>query len=285
MSSEVQPVLVSSREDGITILSLNWPHRRNAIDPIAAKCLFDKLLAFENDPSQKVCILTGVGGTFCAGFDLFHSAASSDGDKKAEYDSKDEGYHFSTPPESAQPSIGPLGPTRQHVKKPLICAIAGYAVGGGLELSLLCDIRVVEEDAVFGIFSRRWGIPLLDGSTVRLQAVVGLGRALDIILTGRSVDANEALTMGLANRVVSKGKALEEAIAIAKQLVSFPQQGMNADRNSCYYSAYDASSFHDGIRQEYEKGKGLLDTKAVSAVTQFRQGAGRHGGYKRDSHL
>jgi enoyl-CoA hydratase/carnithine racemase len=159
----------------------------------------------------------------------------------------------------------------------VISAVAGFAVAGGLELSLLGDIRVAEEDAVFGVFCRRWGVPLIDGGTVRLQAIVGLGRALDMILTGRPVGAQEALAMGLANRVVPKGAALEEAMKIARQLLVFPQGCMNADRTSCYYSAYNATSFEDALKFEYDTGTKVLKSEGLQGAMRFSAGAGRHG--------
>ena len=176
-----------------------------------------------------------------------------------------------------------MGPSRLQVKKPVIGAIAGFAVAGGLELSLLCDMRVVEEDTVFGVFCRRWGVPLIDGGTVRLQAVVGLGRALDMILTGRAVGANEALAMGLASRVVPKGKALDEATAIAKQLVGFPQLTMNRDRDSCYYSAYQASSLQDALRWEHVHAMPALEVESLKGAARFSGGEGRHGVFTKSS--
>ncbi|KAB8237031.1 enoyl-CoA hydratase/isomerase family protein [Aspergillus alliaceus] len=281
MQSESDPVLVRSTNEGITTITINRPYRRNAVDPSTAQILYEKILAFENDPSQKVCILTGVGSTFCAGADLHEVAGQGNSDKAT----KGGRGHFQAPPKSGERSLGPMGPSRLHIQKPIIGAVAGHAVAGGLELSLLCDIRVVEEDAVFGVFCRRWGVPLIDGGTVRLQAIVGLGRALDMILTGRPVSATEAFSMGLANRVVAKGKAVEEATAIAKQLLSFPQLCMNTDRGSCYYSAYQASSFQDALRQEYEKGVEVLDLESIKGATKFSRGAGRHGSFKNSSHL
>lgn len=167
-----------------------------------------------------------------------------------------------------------------QIKKPIVSAVAGYAVAGGLELSLLGDIRVAEEDAVFGIPSRRFGVPLIDGGSVRLQAIVGLGRALDMILTGRSVTAFEALQFGLAKRVVGKGNALEEATKIARQLLVFPQACMNVDRASCYYSAYNASSFEDALRNEFEDGVKVITTESVRGAGRFSSGAGRHGQFE-----
>jgi enoyl-CoA hydratase/carnithine racemase len=167
-----------------------------------------------------------------------------------------------------------------QIKKPVIAAVAGYAVAGGLELSLLADMRVVEEDAVFGVFCRRWGVPLIDGGTVRLQAIVGLGRAMDMILTGRPVGAQEALSMGLANRVVEKGKSLEEARKIAEQMLSFPQECMNVDRGSCYYAAYNANSFEDALSNEFDNGVPVVSKESIQGAGQFSKGAGRHGKFK-----
>ncbi|KAL5361246.1 enoyl-CoA hydratase/isomerase family protein [Aspergillus floccosus] len=270
-------VISSSTPDGITIIRINRPHRRNAVDPATAQHLYSAILAFENDANQKVCILTGMGDTFCAGADL-HAVAQSK-------DQAQSTPHFRPPPESSEPSIGPMGPSRLQTTKPIIGAVSGYAVAGGLELSLLCDIRVAEEDAVFGVFCRRWGVPLIDGGTVRLQAIVGLGRAMDMILTGRPVGAQEALAMGLANRVVAKGKALDEALAIARQLLAFPQLCMKADRESCYYSAYQAGSFQDALRHEFEGGVKVLQAESVAGAARFSSGQGRHGRFDDGSKL
>ncbi|KAJ5688548.1 hypothetical protein N7462_002940 [Penicillium macrosclerotiorum] len=258
---------------GITIVTINRPRRKNAVDFLTAKQLYEAILAFEADTTQKICILTGTGDTFCAGADL-HSVAEK----------RDQ-----SPGENLQPvngrNLGPMGPSRLIVQKPMIAAVAGYAVAGGLELSLLADLRVVEEDAVFGVFCRRWGVPLIDGGTVRLHAIVGLGRALDMILTGRPVGAQEALAMGLANRVVPKGESLKQAMAIAKQLITFPELCLNTDRRSAYYSAYDASSFHDAMFQEFNAGSQVISKEAIAGAAKFSQGSGRHGSFKGFSKL
>ncbi|CEJ53945.1 Putative Enoyl-CoA hydratase/carnithine racemase [Penicillium brasilianum] len=268
--AETHPVLTDTTSNpGITIISINRPQRKNAVDPLTAKRLYEAILAFEEDATQKVCVLTGAGNTFCAGADL-HNVAQKTAD--------------SPPAENLQPvsdrNLGPMGPSRLIVKKPVIAAVAGYAVAGGLELSLLADIRVVEEDAVFGVFCRRWGVPLIDGGTVRLQAIVGLGRALDMILTGRPVGAQEALAMGLANRVVPKGRALQRALEIAKQLITFPELCMNTDRRSAYYSAYEASSFQDAMSQEFSAGVKVVSKEAIAGAAKFSKGSGRHGSFK-----
>ncbi|GAM91349.1 hypothetical protein ANO11243_093980 [Dothideomycetidae sp. 11243] len=261
---EPNTVLVSTTPRGITTITINRPHRRNAVNPATADRLYAAFRAFEDDPSQKICILTGAGDTFCAGFDL-HSLSSGSRSPAAPVGGR---------------NAGPMGPSRLQVRKPVIAAVAGHAVAGGLELSLLADLRVAEEDAVFGVFCRRWGVPLIDGGTVRLQAVVGLGRALDMILTGRAVGAREALGMGLVSRVVPKGKALEEAVRLAEGLLEFPQECMNLDRGNAYYSAYQATSFEDAMRNEFENGVKVVERESVKGAERFSKGAGRHGSFK-----
>jgi enoyl-CoA hydratase/carnithine racemase len=276
MDPEPDAVTSTSTPNGITTILINRQHRRNAVDPPTAQKLYQKILDFENDASQKVCILAGANGTFCAGADLHEVAGAGLQQPQSER-------------ENLQPvkgrNLAPMGPSRLQVKKPVIAAVSGFAVAGGLELSLIADMRVVEEDAVFGVFCRRWGVPLIDGGTVRLQAIVGLGRALDMILTGRPVDAKEALAMGLANRVVPNGRALEEARKLANQLLAFPQLCMNTDRSSCYYSAYDSSSFEDAMRNEFEKGVGVVSVESVNGAALFKAGKGRHGIFDEPSKL
>lgn len=271
MSSDA-PIIVTKTPTGITTITLNRPARRNAVDPATAKLIYEAVTTFEDDPAQKVLILYGAHGTFCAGFDL-HSLATS-----ASTDAALAGGEAFKDDEERQ--LGPMGPSRLTIKKPVISAVSGYAVAGGLELSLLGDIRVAEEDAIFGVFCRRFGVPLIDGGTVRLQAIVGLGRALDMILTGRPVSAQEALTMGLANRVVPKGKALEEAENIAKQLLVFPQECMNKDRNSTYYAVYNARSFQDAMKYEFENGVKIISEESVAGAKRFSGGVGRHGQFQ-----
>ena len=272
--SEPNAVQVSKAPDGITTITINRSHRRNAVDGPTAKKLTNAFLNFEEDDSQKVCVFYGAHGTFCAGFDLH---------ELAKFSPEQPGY--SGPIVDANHkvggrNIGPIGPSRMQIKKPVISAVSGYAVAGGLELSLLGDIRVAEEDAVFGVFCRRFGVPLIDGGTVRLQAIIGLGRALDMILTGRGIAAPEALQMGLANRVVKKGMALEEATKIARQLLVFPQECMNVDRANCYYSAYNASSFEDALRNEFDEGVKVITTESLRGAAEFSGGAGRHGAFE-----
>ena len=258
---------------GISVISINRPERRNAVDAATAKSLYDAIIKFEDDITQKVCILTGTGGTFCSGADL-HRVAQKQNDDTSDNLQPVDGRN-----------IGPMGPSRLIVQKPVICAVAGYAVAGGLELSLLADMRIVEEDAVFGVFCRRWGAPLIDGGTVRLQAIIGLGRAMDMILTGRPVDAKEALNMGLANRVVPKGESLNCALDIARQLIAFPGMCLNTDRRSCYYSAYEAQSFEDALSYEFKSGEKVIAAESIQGAASFSKGSGRHGSFKEPAKL
>jgi enoyl-CoA hydratase/carnithine racemase len=269
-------VNVSATPDGITTIAISRPHRRNAVNPATARALYAAIIGFEEDESQKVAILTGSEGAFCAGADLVDLTDKLKQDPST-LDPLDRDHLGYNPVDGR--NIGPMGPSRLQVKKPVIAAVAGHAVAGGLELSLLADMRVVEEDAIFGVYCRRWGVPLIDGGTVRLQAIVGLGRALDMILTGRPVSAQEALSFGLANRVVPKGKALKEATKIAEQLLGFPNACMNVDRASCYYAAYNAASFEDAMRNEYDQGHRVVQEEGVKGAARFASGLGRHGGF------
>lgn len=269
MDAEPDAVRVSTAPNGITTIAINRQHRRNAVNPPTARKLRDAFLAFEEDSSQKVCIFHSIHGMFCAGADLHEVAQRKPNDGEAGSLQSVHGRN-----------LAPMGPSRMQIKKPVIAAVAGYAVAGGLELSLLADMRVVEEDAVFGVFCRRWGVPLIDGGTVRLQAIVGLGRAMEMILTGRPVGAQEALSMGLANRVVEKGRSLEEARKIAEQMLSFPQECMNVDRASCYYAAYNANSFEDALSNEFDNGVPVVSKESIQGAGQFSKGAGRHGKFK-----
>ncbi|KAH7041492.1 carnitinyl-CoA dehydratase [Microdochium trichocladiopsis] len=282
MDPEPDAVLVDSNPDGVTVITINRPHRRNAVDPATSRKLYTAIINFDDDPAQKVAILTGSNGCFCAGADLHEVAAMNKLSPAArgatQVDNPDSTTDRIKPPTGPR-TRGPMGPSRLLLQKPLICAVAGHAVAGGLELSLLGDMRVIEEDAVLGVFCRRWGVPLIDGGTVRLPAIVGLGRALDLILTGRPVGAQEALAMGLANRVVPKGQALAEAKKIAQQLVAFPQACMRADRASAYHAAFDARSFGDAISNEWDKGFPVVELEGVQGAAGFSKGAGRHGDF------
>lgn len=244
-------------DDAVCTITLDAPQRRNAVDgPMAAELLaaFER---FEADDSLSVAILHGAGGTFCAGADL--TSVTDDARR----------------PQVDPDGPGPLGPTRMALSKPLIAAVSGYAVAGGMELALLADLRVVEEDAVFGVFCRRWGVPLIDGGTVRLPRIVGQGRALDMILTGRPVRADEALQMGLANRVVPVGEALTVAHQLAEDIAAFPQQCMLADRSSAF-GQWDLPT-KDALRAEGAGGLEALLAEGLAGAQQFAAGEGRHG--------
>ncbi len=208
----------SETNDHVTTIVLSRPEVRNAVDRATAEALADAFRSFEADPEARVAVLWGEGGTFCAGADL-----------KAIF----EGRGNRVSPEGD----GPMGPSRMLLAKPVIAAIEGHAVAGGLELALLCDLRVAAEDAIFGVFCRRFGVPLIDGGTVRLPRLIGLSRALDLVLTGRAVSAAEALAMGLANRVVPAGSARAEASRLAGEIARHPQVCMNNDRRSCHEQA------------------------------------------------
>ena len=242
-----------------TVIWLNRPDRRNAVDRRMAAELCDAFQAFEADPAQRVAVLAGAGGTFCAGADL---TAVNDPARRNVLDPDGGG-------------TGPMGPTRLHLRKPLIAAVSGHAVAGGLELALLADLRVAESDAVFGVFCRRWGVPLIDGGTARLPRIVGLGRALDLILTGRPVAADEALAMGLANRVVEPGQAVAAAIELAEQIAAFPFECVLADRASTY-AGLDLS-LEEALRAEGAAGVPIVAREGADGAARFAAGAGRHG--------
>jgi enoyl-CoA hydratase len=235
---------------------LDRPERRNAVDGPTANELAAAFRAFDANSAAKVAVLWGAGGTFCAGADLH--AMSNKLDPHVFHD-------------------GPMGPSRMALGKPVIAAISGHAVAGGLELALWCDLRVVESDATLGVFCRRWGVPLIDGGTVRLPRIVGLGRALDLILTGRPVAADEALAIGLANRVVEPGQARAAAEALAAQIARFPWSTVCSDRRSTYDS-FGLDEL-DALGQEFQHGLTSMQT-ALDGATKFAGGAGRHGGFE-----
>ena len=246
-------------DGSITTIWLDRPERRNAVDgPMAAE-LREAFQAFEADPVQKVAVLAGSGGTFCAGADL---TAVADPARANELDPDGGG-------------AGPMGATRMALRKPLIAAISGHAVAGGLELALLADLRVVESDAVLGVFCRRWGVPLIDGGTVRLPRIVGLGRALDLILTGRPVDAQEALAIGLANRIVAPGDALGVARELAIEIAAFPFNCVLADRWSTY-AGLDLA-LDEALRAEGAAGVPIMKAEGAAGAARFAAGEGRHG--------
>lgn len=242
----------------ITTVILSRPEVRNAVDRQTAEELVRAFRAFDSDPEALVGVLAGDHGQFCAGADL-KAFASGTGNR-------------------LEPTgDGPMGPSRMRLSKPVIAAISGYAVAGGLELALWCDLRVMEEDAVVGVFCRRWGVPLIDGGTVRLPRLIGLSQALDLILTGRPVGAQEALAMGLTNRVVPPGQARQAAEELAREISRFPQICMRSDRLSAY-EQFDLS-FHEAMANEFQHGFGVLQAEGIAGAQRFAGGEGRHGSF------
>ncbi|MCL5447087.1 MAG: crotonase/enoyl-CoA hydratase family protein [Actinobacteria bacterium] len=245
------------QEGPVAVVIIDRPELRNAVDRRTAGALVEAFTTFEADGDLAVAVLSGAGGTFCAGADLKAVAAGHPNRVDLEGD-------------------GPMGPTRMLLTKPTIAAVEGHAVAGGLELALWCDLRVAAESAVFGVYCRRFGVPLIDGGTVRLSRLVGHSRALDLILTGRAVNAEEAFRMGLANRVVPDGTALVAAIALATSIASFPQECLRADRRSSYEQW--GMPIADALRNEARLGLGVIESgETLAGALRFVSGAGRHG--------
>ncbi len=240
------------------VVAINRPDVRNAVNGAVATALAEAFRAFEENADAKVAVLAGEGGTFCAGADLRaigtpeSNRVTSDGD-------------------------GPMGPTRMTLSKPVIAAIDGYAVAGGLELALWCDLRVMEEDATLGVFCRRWGVPLIDGGTVRLPRIVGVGRALDLILTGRAVGATEALAIGLVTRVVERGHVRAAALDLAEEIAAFPEVCMREDRLSMYEGLGRPEA--EAMAIEFAHGRTSLQADMREQVNRFVSGEGRHGSF------
>jgi len=254
-----RPAVRVDKSGPVTTVVLHRPAVRNAVDRPTAQALANAFRAFDADEEACAAVLFGDGGTFCAGADLKAVASG------------DEARFNRMEPEGD----GPMGPSRLLLDKPVVAAIAGHAVAGGLELALWCDLRVAEEDAVLGVFCRRFGVPLIDGGNVRLPRLIGLSRALDLILTGRAVKADEALAMGLVNRVVPKGQARAAAEALALELSAFPQECLRADRRSaheCLGLPLDAA-----MRAEFDRGRRVVTLESVAGAKRFAGGAGRHG--------
>jgi enoyl-CoA hydratase len=245
----------SGRNGEVWTVVIDRPQARNAVDGPTAAALAGAFRTFDADDSAQVAVLCGSGGAFCAGADLKQMSNLIDADL-----SKD----------------GPMGPSRLALSKPVIAAISGYAVAGGIELAAWCDLRVMEADAVVGVFCRRWGVPLIDGGTVRLPRIIGLGRALDLILTGRPVGADEALAMGFANRVVPPGQARAAAEELAAEIAGFPQACMRSDRRSVYDALGHPESAALAI--EFAHGQGVL-ADALQGAARFTSGEGRHGAF------
>jgi enoyl-CoA hydratase len=251
------PSVHVTRSGPVVTIIIDRPHARNAVDRETAAELADSFRAFDADDSASVAVLWGAGGVFCAGADL-KAFVGGDGNR-IEPDGD-----------------GPMGPTRMRLSKPVIAAVAGHAVAGGLELACWCDLRVAEEDAVFGVFCRRWGVPLIDGGTVRLPRLIGMSRALDMILTGRPVGAREAYEMGLANRLAPNGESLAVAQQLALEIARFPQVTMRGDRKSAYDQ--EGLSPSAAMAREFEIGQASLE-QAREGATRFASGYGRHGDF------
>jgi enoyl-CoA hydratase len=245
------------RHGRVVVITIDRPEVRNAVDGPTAEQLADAFRRFEDDDGLLVAVLTGSGGVFCAGADL-KAIATGTGNRVA------------------LDGDGPMGPTRMTLSKPVIAAVEGFAVAGGLELAVWCDLRVAADDAVFGVYCRRWGVPLVDGGTVRLPRLIGQSRALDLILTGRGVSGEEAMMMGLVNRLTAPGEALDVALRTAGELAELPQACLRSDRRSAY-EQWD----HDlpgALRRETELGRQVIESGETRAgATRFAQGAGRHG--------
>jgi len=254
-------VVLTEKNGPVFTIIINRPEVRNAVDRPTSEGLAAAFRAFEADDEAKVGVLCGKDGCFCAGADL-KALSTGDGGLTLQ----EEGD-------------GPLGPSRLFLSKPVIAAVDGYAVAGGLELALLCDMRVAEEDAVFGVFCRRWGVPLCDGGTIRLPRLIGLSHALDMILTGRPVGAEEALSMGLANRVVPKGTVRKEAEKMAAEIAKFPNHCMLSDRRSAIEGL--AMPFETAMRNETRLGIRTWESgETVTGATHFAKGSGRHGSFE-----
>jgi len=247
------------RTDAVATIVMDRPEARNAVDGAAARGLVEAFREFEADDGLRVAVLWGAGGVFCAGADL-----------KAR--GTERGLRL------APDGDGPMGPTRMALSKPTIAAVEGYAVAGGLELALICDLRIAADTAVFGVFNRRWGVPLIDGGTVRLPRMIGLSRALDMILTGRAVDAREALAFGLANRVVPAGQARQEAEALARTIAEFPPHAVRGDRRSAWDSL--GLPLPAAMTNEFACGQeAIASGESQEGARRFAAGAGRHGAF------
>jgi len=252
------------RDGPVTIVSINRPERKNAVDGATARRLFDAFLEFDADSQSSVAVFTGAGGAFCAGADL-KAVAAGDREKKRELGGHD--------------TIAPMGPSRLRLSKPVIAAVEGHAVAGGMELALWADMRVVAEDATFGIFCRRFGVPLIDLGTIRLPRLIGHSRAMDLILTGRPVGAREAFEIGLANRLVPKGEARAHAVALARELARFPQACLRNDKRSALrqWDLEEEAAINDEMRGGLEV---IASGETLAGATSFSKGVGRHGSFK-----
>lgn len=251
--------VLTDRDDDVLVVTINRPEVRNAVDIATSGALLGAFEEYEQDDRAKVAVLTGANGTFCAGADL---KAIASGQRRR----------------LVEDGPGPLGPTRMLLGKPVIAAVEGHAVAGGFELALWCDMRVAAEDAVFGVFCRRFGVPLLDLGTVRLPRLIGHSQAMDLILTGRGVHGEEALRMGIANRLVPRGQALGAAIGLAHELARFPQRCLRSDRLSAYEQW--SFSYDEALRNELRRGRDVIESGETAAgAASFASGQGRHGAF------
>jgi len=264
-ASEVVENVVTEKYDSLHIMSIaiNRPKKRNCVNEDTAEKLKFALQEFEQDENMHCCVLHGLGGNFCAGYDLEELAELEENlaNKVAEM----------------LMDQGPMGPTKMSISKPIIAAIDGYCVAGGLELALMCDLRVAEESSKLGFLNRRFGVPLIDGGTVRLPELIGLSRAMDLILTGRLIDPKEAGEWGLVNRVVATGTAFGQAFNLAKDIVKFPQECLRCDRESAYHATFSARNIEEALEYESENAAKVLTTEAVLGAKKFMAGLGRGG--------
>ena len=257
---------VSTHRDGaVTTVVIDRPEVRNAVDPATARALYEAFVRFEADAEARVAVLTGAGEAFCAGFDLGAIARGAE-DWLGE-------LHFGI--EDGLPPLGPMGPTRMELSKPVIAAVNGAAVAGGMELALWCDFRIMDPDAYMGVFCRRWGVPLIDGGTVRLPRLVGQGRALELILTGRRVDAEECMRIGLCERLAEPGTVRQTAESVAREIARFPQGCLGADRWSAQNQPGIATD--RALQEEFWNSLRVIKAEGVDGARRFTAGAGRHG--------
>ncbi len=257
------------KSGAVTTVIHSRPPARNAMDPESAEALVEAFERFDSDPTASVAVFWGEGGAFCAGWDLKSAGALRGLEEPL--------AAFDFPAAGESVPRGPMGPSRLQLSKPVIAAVAGPAVAGGFELALWCDLRVMEESAYFGVYCRRWGVPLIDGGTVRLPRLVGQGRALDIILTGRKVTAQEALRIGACERVVADGESRRAAEALAQEIARFPQGCLRADRQSVY--AQSGLSEMEGLRSEWRISARMVAEEGLEGAARFADGRGRHGDF------
>ncbi len=256
-------IVTTQKKNRVCLITINREQVKNAVDGPTAKALADAFRDFEEDKESDVAILAGAGNTFCAGADLKAVANAAEG-------------RFNT---LAAEGDGPMGPSRMVLSKPVIAAIAGYAVAGGLELALWCDLRIMEETAIMGVFCRRFGVPLIDGGTIRLPRLIGMSRAMDLILTGRPVKADEALSIGLVNRVVGHGQGIAAAEELAATITGFPQTCMRSDRMSAYEQW--SLSLEDALQNEFNRGMKVISSgETLAGADRFAKGIGKHGDFK-----